>query len=141
MAKLTIEGMDEIQNMLDQLAQPTKMAIKAVNAASPILEESLKSSIEAAANHGYATGELAGSIVATPAAENSLGVYSVVRAVGSDKKGLRNVEKMAYLEYGTRRKDGTGQEPHPVRQNAINAAQDKCESVIEKTIAKEVDSL
>lgn len=89
--------------MLNELAEPEKMAMKAVNKAVPIVENSLKARIREAANRTdakgrpYSTGELAGSIAGTSAKENDLGVYSVVKANGTDSKGLRNAEKMAYL--------------------------------------------
>lgn len=145
MANARIEGFEQLEKFLGRLAEPTKMAIKAVNAAAPILEESLRTEISGAANRGYATGELAASVSATKAKENQYGVYSVVKPVGTKKrKGkngkeyeIRYAEELAYLEYGTK----NGQKSHPVRQKAINRAEAKCEAVIEKEIADAVEKL
>jgi hypothetical protein len=114
------------------------MAIKAVDKAAPILEKSLRSAVSSATNRGYATGELAGSIKATKAKENDMGVFSVVKPEGKDKNGLRNVEKMAYLEYGV---SSHGQAPHPVRQTAISSAQSACIQEMERVISEEVEKL
>lgn len=137
MANARVEGFEQLEKFLGKLAEPIKMAIKAVDSAAPILEESLRSEISGAANRGYVTGELAASISATKAKENQYGVYSVVKPVGTDSGGTRNAEKLAYLEYGTSR----GQKPHPVRQKAINAAEAKCADIIEKEIADAVEKL
>lgn len=145
MANARIEGFEQLEKFLGRLAEPTKMAIKAVDAAAPILEESLRSEITGAANRGYATGELAASVTATKAKENQYGVYSVVRPVGTKKrKGkngkeyeVRHAEELAYLEYGTKK----GQRSHPVRQKAINTAEAKCADIIEKEIADAVEKL
>ena len=137
-----VTGFEDLERMLNKLAEPEKMAIKAVNEATPILERSLKTKVREAANRTdkkgqpYSTGELADSIAAIPATENEYGVYSVVKANGTDSKGLRNVEKMAYLEYGVR---SHGQEPHPVREPAVASCESDVLDTMEKIIYSEVD--
>jgi hypothetical protein len=138
MAHISFTGFEELDTIMQKLAEPEKMAIKAVDEAAPILEKSLRSAVAAAANRGYATGELEGSIRATKAKENDMGVFSVVKPEGSDKTGLRNVEKMAYLEYGVASR---GQAAHPVRQKAINDAQSACISAMERVISEEVEEM
>lgn len=147
MARAKLTGFDELERFLGKLAQPEKMAIKAVDAAAPILEESFKAEVRSAANRKdkyekpYSKGDLAEHIVATKAKENHLGVYAVVRPIGSVKRGekeLRNAEKLAYLEYGVA---SHGQKPHPVRQKAINSAEAQCEKTMQDVIYKEVDKL
>lgn len=144
MAKVSLTGFDNLEQFLNKLAKPEKMAIKAVDKASPVLEKSLKSEIEKAANRKdtrgkpYSTGELAASIERTKARENDLGVFAVVKPDDTDSKGLLNVEKLAYLEYGVA---AHGQLPHPVRQKAVNAAEAECEEIMRKVIYEEVDSL
>lgn len=139
-----ITGFEDLEKMLNELAEPEKMAKKAVDKAVPIVENSLKARIQEAANRTdtkgrpYSTGELAGSIAGTAAKENDLGVYSVVKANGTDSKGLRNAEKMAYLEYGVR---SHGQEPHPVRGPAVAACEAKVLETMENVIYSEVDKL
>lgn len=144
MARASLTGFDDLESMLSKLMEPTKMAVKAVDAAAPVLEESLRSEIRKAANrtdekgYPYSTGELAASIHRTEAKENHLGVFSVVKADGTDSKGLRNVEKLAYLEYGVASR---GQVPRPVRQKAVNSAEEECIRIMQEVIYEEVDKL
>lgn len=144
MARASLTGFEDLEKFLGKLAEPEKMAVKAVDAATPIAEKRLKAEITKAANrkdrHGkpYSTGELAASIGHTKAGVNNLGVFAVVMPMGEDKKGLRNAEKMAYLEYGVK---SHGQAPHPVRQKTVNAVKTECQRAMEETVYREVDKL
>ena len=144
MARAKITGFDNLSQFFAKLEHPEKIAIKAVDKASPVLEKSLRSEIEKAANRidargkPYSTGELAASIERTKARENDLGVFAVVKPEGTDSKGLRNVEKLAYLEYGVASK---GQVAHPVRQKANNAAEEECVKIMQEVVYEEVDKL
>ena len=86
----------------------------------------------------YSTGALAASVKATKARENDLGVYSVVKPNGTDAKGTRNAEKMAYLEHGVR---SHGQTPQPVRSAAVAACEAEVISAMEQVINQEVERL
>ena len=68
----------------------------------------------------------------------SLGVFAVVKPNGTDKNGLRNAEKMGYLEYGVR---SHGQEPRPVRAAAVAQSENAVMQVMEEVIGAEVDKL
>lgn len=144
MARAKLTGFEDLERFLGKLAEPEKMAAKAVDAAAPLAVKRLKAEIAKAANRKdaqgkpYSTGELAASVGRTETDENDLGVYSVVLPLGTDKKGLRNVEKMAYLEYGVKSK---GQAPHPVRQRTVNAVEAECQRIMGKTVYGEVDKL
>lgn len=144
MAKIRANGFEEVNRMLSRLAQPDAMAIKAVEAAVPVVEKNLKAQIRSAANrtdeHGrpYSTGELEQSIAATEASMNDLGAYSVIKPEGTDSKGLRNAEKLAYLEYGVR---SHGQEPRPVRAAAVAKSEGEALKVMEAVIGAEVEKL
>lgn len=144
MAMIDLTGFDDLERFLGKLAEPGKIAVKAVDTAAPLAVKRLKAEITKAANRKdargkpYSTGELAASVGRTETDENDLGVYSVVLPIGTDKKGLRNVEKLAYLEYGVKSK---GQAPHPVRQKTANAVEAKCQRIMEETIYREVDKL
>ena len=91
---MTITGFEDVEEMLNKLANPYEMAEKAVNKAAPIVEKNLKTQIRSAANRRdkygkpYSTGELEASIAATNARDNSLGVFAVVKPNGTDKNGL-----------------------------------------------------
>lgn len=65
-------------------------------------------------------------------------VFAVVKPNGTDKNGLRNAEKMGYLEYGVR---SHGQEPRPVRAAAVAQSENAVMQVMEEVIGAEVDKL
>lgn len=137
MAKCKLEGFDGLVESLDKLAANTgEIVEEAINAATPTLKEALIECIEDAANRGYATGELAQSIEATEAKQNAYGYFAAVRPVGKDSKGVRNGEKLAYLEYGTSK-----QEAHPVMARALNRAGEKCEKIMQDKVEKAVQKL
>lgn len=139
MANCSITGFNELEKMLRKLEQPEKMAIKAVDAASPVLVRALQNSINAATgSSGRSKGTLAGSIEATSARQNELGVFSAVRPTGTDAKGVRNGAKLAYLEYGVK---SHNQPPRPVRSAAVAIAEGQCLSIIQDIIEQEVNSL
>ena len=101
---MTITGFEDVEEMLNKLANPYEMAEKAVNKAAPIVEKNLKTQIRSAANRRdkygkpYSTGELEASIAATNARDNSLGVFAVVKPNGTDKNGFRNAVFKAIKE-------------------------------------------
>ncbi len=131
---ITITGLSDLDDLFEKGLKANDIAKKAVDRAAPVLEDSLKGKISGAASRGYATGELAGSISATKAKVNDRGVFAAVRPTGHDRKGVRNAEKMAYLEYGTSR----GQAPHPVRDAAASSAEGECVSVMEQVVYEEL---
>lgn len=137
MARCSITGFNELEKLMNKLTQPEKIAIKAVDAASPVLVNAMKSSISGATS-GKATGSLAGSIQATSARQNEMGVFSAVRPTGTDSKGVRNGAKLAYLEYGVK---SNNQPPRPVRSAAVAMAEGQCLSIIQNVIEQEVNSL
>ena len=136
MGRCSITGFDELEKLLKKLDEPEKMAIKAVDAASPVLVRALQGAINSATSGG--TGALAGSISATSARQNELGVFSAVRPTGTDANGVRNGAKLAYLEYGVK---SHNQPPRPVRASAVAAAEGECLKIIENVIQQEVGQL
>lgn len=137
MARCTITGFDELEKVLKKLEQPEKIAIKAVDAASPVLVRAMKGAIESATSDS-SSGSLAASIEATSARQNELGVFSAVRPTGTDSKGVRNGAKLAYLEYGVK---SHNQPPRPVREAAVAAAEGECLRIIQNVVEEEVGSL
>lgn len=137
MARCSITGFNELEKMLKKLQEPEKMAIKAVDAASPVLVRAMKSAITSAVSDG-STGSLAASIESTNARQNEYGVFSAVRPTGTDSKGVRNGAKLAYLEYGVK---SHNQPPRPVRESAVAAAEGECIKIVQQMIESEVGSL
>ena len=144
MARAKAIGFSEVDKMFNKLMHPETMAVRAVDAAVPVIEKNMKARIKSVANRvdgkgrPYSTGELAASVSATDARENAYGVFSAVRPIGEDAKGMRNVEKMAYLEYGVA---SHGQEPRPIRQKVINESEGECLKIMKDVIYSEVDKL
>lgn len=80
-----------------------------IKASEPIIEKALK---EECAKHNIAErdttrGAMVASIKATGPKKTKSGIYDFVRPTGKDAKGVRNMEKLAYLEYGTSKQPAT----------------------------------
>ena len=120
-------GVDEFAKELEELGNVDKYAPELLNAAAPILEKELHSQVQRKANRGYATGDLAASIKAKKPGENKYGHYVVVTAEGKDRKGVRNNEKLAYLNYGTSK-----QQARPVIAKSIKNAEGDCLEAMQK---------
>lgn len=89
---------------------------KMVNAASPILENSLR---QAAQSHRE-TGDMAAAIKAAKAKDTASGVTSEVYPTGTGRNGTRNMAKLAYLEYGTYKQRAT-----PIIKQAVFSSRDR----------------
>lgn len=120
-------GLDVFEKELMELGDAEDIAKQAIDAATPILVDSLKSEIEKAANKGYATGALKNSIKATKAAVNKQGCFAAVRPTGVDENGVRNGEKFGYLENGTSK-----QMAKPVLRKAIEKSEKACLEAMQK---------
>lgn len=145
MAHLRITGIDVWDDVLKGLGHPEKIAKEAINAAVPILEKTTRAAVKASSN----SDKLAQSFTRTPAKENNLGVYSVVRPTGDFNEDLSNEDLAAQFEYGRKgdylrsgmQRPATAMRPRPWRAKAINSARAECEKIMEETIYREVDKL
>lgn len=116
-----INGVDDLIKELEKVGNIDTYAPELLNAAAPILERSVKTEVGKAANRGYVTGDLKGAVKANKPSQNQYGHYVSVTAKGSDRKGVRNNEKLAFLNYGTSK-----QEARPVLSNSVNNAEKEC---------------
>lgn len=134
MSIFEMSGIDNLMKQLENLSKTTdEIAEKMINSASPILESNVKKNIQKEANRGYATGELAESIEADKVQHNAFGCYSIIRPTGKDSKGVRNGEKLAYLEYGV-----PGREvPHPVITKSVNESETACLKEMQRVFDQE----
>ena len=119
-------GFDDLAEELERLGQIDRYAPRILGAAAPILEKSLKEIVKEEADAGYATGALVRSIKANRPSKNKYGHYVAVTARGTDAKGIRKNEKLAYLNYGTQR-----QAARPVIARAVRNAEDECLEAIQ----------
>lgn len=104
MARLDVTGIDDLLSDFNRWSDPVAVnqaAVKAVDAASPGVAAEMSSAIAGVEHGPYATGSVSRSVKATKAKTNAYGVFSASRPTGRDKKGKRNAEKAAYLQYGT----------------------------------------
>ncbi len=124
MANFEMTGFDFLLRKLENASKLDYVAPEMINAALPILQDSLKETIRKEADRGYATGEMAESVEKTETKRNRYGYFGLVRPTGMDEKGVRNMEKLAYLHYGT-----STQQARPVVTKAVFHAKRK---VIEK---------
>ncbi len=132
MARMELDGIDELVNELEEMGDLSETAPKMLGEAGTILERNLKKNVRIAASNGNATGELVESIHTMPARQNAYGHYTVVGPTGTDKKGLRNGEKMAYLEYGTSRNGKRRQPPRPVMEKTLRESEPSVEDKMQE---------
>ena len=98
MAKFDFNIPDGFIKQLGRLSDVDRIAPKMIDEAIPILLDNVK---RETARHKLA-GDMHKSIKATRAKKSPKGgFYALVRPTGTDSKGVRNIEKMVYLEYGT----------------------------------------
>ena len=122
----TIKTPDGLNQLLRELTSldADKMTDEMMKAAEPVMLEKMKSHAQ---KHNYSES-MYRSIKSTGVKTNRSGKYLVVRPTGKDKKGVRNMEKMAYLEYGTYKQAAT-----PVVTPAVKDA--------ESTVEREMDAI
>lgn len=149
MADLKITDIDAWDSIFKELSHPEKIAKEAVNEAVQILEDSTRAAVKASSH----SDKLAQSFSRTPAKENALGVYSVVRPTGDftlrDGKTMSNADLAAQFEYGRKggykrhemKRPATSMEAKPWRQNAVNNARAACEATAERKVYEIVDRI
>lgn len=126
MAKVKASGFADLIRDLTSL-DVDRMTDEMITAAEPVMMEKLKSHAQ---KHRY-SGEMINSIKSTGIKRNKTGKYLVVRPTGKDSKGVRNMEKMAYLEYGTYKQAAT-----PVLTPAVRDAESTVENKFREIFEK-----
>lgn len=136
MSNLDVDGFEDFFKTLDKLGESaTGTAKKAIAKATPVLQKSVRSTINSIVGP-KATGELARSFVPTDPKENKYGVYSTMRPVGRDKKGVEYAKMAAFLEYGTPYRIAK-----PYIDSATKKAKSECESVMQKVFDEEIEKI
>ena len=131
-----LTGWDDLIKYLDKLStKPYLDSItqKAVNQAKEVGASSMRSAIASSEFGERSTGSVAASVVTTYAKVNSYGTYSVAMPSGHDKKGKRNGEKAAYLEYGS-----PTLAARPWRARAVTAAKGHALKIMEEILKSEM---
>lgn len=130
MGKFDFEVSPEFIKQLGRLEDVDRIAPQMIDEAMPILEKNLKSEL----SKHKRTNEMLTSVKRTHAGKvRGGGYYAVVRPTGKDSKGVRNMEKLAWLEYGTRK-----QSPKPILTKAIKDSQSPVEKKMQEVFEREV---
>lgn len=130
MAQFSISGMDELLVKLNQLGRFDEIAPKMMKAGMEILQEE----VVAEASKHKDTGAMVASIKPTGLmAGYDGGYYMCTRPTGRDKKGVRNMEKMVYLEYGVKGCPGV-----PVITAAVIKAEPKVIQAMQEVFTREI---
>lgn len=127
----TSQGLDDFLHSLTSL-EVDKMTTEMLEAAEPTLTENVKRY----ADKHRASGSMAKSIKSTGVKERDGGKYLVVRPTGKDHKGVRNMEKLAYLEYGTIKQPAS-----PVITPAVKAAEGNIERIWNEVMDKHLGKI
>lgn len=108
------------------------MTDEMIEAAEPVMMEKMKNH---AKRHKH-SASMYNSIKSTGVKQNRSGKYLVVRPTGKDSKGVRNMEKMAYLEYGTYKQAAT-----PVVTPAVKEAEAAVERAMDGIFDKYMEKV
>ena len=131
--RVAINGFDDVLKQLDKLADKSKaddIAKKAVNAALPKLESSVRSHVR--------PREVSGNVVAKEAKVNEYGVFGVATVSGHIVRGNRAepAAKIANIvEYG--RDHSIGRQPW--RAASAGSAESACIEAVKKVIEAEME--
>lgn len=104
MAKFSYNPPADFLKQLGRLAQIDEVAPMMVDEAIPIVRNKLKKEVA----YNVRTGALQESIRATKSKKLKSGSqYACAMPTGTDENGTRNMEKFAYLEFGTSKQAAT----------------------------------
>lgn len=131
MASFEMEGLDSLISELSSI-EIDEIAPKMLEESAPILESNIK---QRASLHNR-TGSMADSIKTTKAKAGKDGYSITVRPTGQDKKGVRNMEKMVYMEYGTYKQNATPILTPAIRESE-NDVLEKMQEVFDREVGAE----
>ena len=126
MAKFAFDYPKELMEQLDRAADPDRIAKAMIDAATPTLVKNVKKELYA----HIRTGSMVDSVKRTKAKKykNGSGYYGVVRPTSKDGKGVRNMEKLAHMEYGTSHQPAT-----PILSKALQASEKEVTEIMQDT--------
>ena len=131
MAKFLVNDFSTaLENQINKFDIVDEIAPKMLKKATPVVEKHLKSSLQ---THNQ-TGEMINSIKPTTPNKGKRGWVSTVRPTGRDDKGVRNMEKLVYLQYGTSKQVAT-----PVLEQVVNKSKDEVQTAMQEIFSEEMD--
>lgn len=131
MANFSVQGLDDLMTGLDSL-EIDKIAPIMLEETVPILEKNVKNRAEIHKD----TGEMITSIKPTKPKRTGEGYSITVRPTGKDKKGIRNMEKACYLEFGTSK-----QKADPIISPAVRESEDDVAEKMQEVFDREVERI
>lgn len=130
MARFEYSIPDDFLKQLGKMEDIDRLAPKMIDEALPILEKNFKREL---AKHKR-TGDLINSVKKTKAGKSKYsGYYGLVLPTGTDQNGVRNMDKLAYMEFGT-----TAQPADPVITNVTNSSEAAVLSKMQEVFTREV---
>lgn len=129
MATFNMRGIDGLEAALARIGRLDEIAPKMLEEAAPILKEEV---IQQATPHWF-SGSMVKSIKSTGVKDGKDGHYICVRPTGKDKRGVRNMDKMAYLEFGRK-----GRAAIPVIRTAVLNAAPEVRAKMQEVFNREV---
>lgn len=130
MANFDFDFGESLEQQLEKFDIIDEIAPKMLKRATPVVSKHLKSSLQ---THNQ-TGQMINSVKATKPNKGKNGWVSTVRPTGRDDKGVRNMEKLVYLQYGTSKQVAT-----PVLEQVVNKSKDEVQKVMQEIFSEEMD--
>jgi HK97 gp10 family phage protein len=134
-AKFTYEAPTDFLKQLGRLAKVDEIAPQMLNESIPVVKDKLQKEL---AWH-VRTGKLQESIKCTKAKKVKDGHYVVAIPTGTDENGMRNIEKLVYLEYGTSKNSKQRQSPTPVIKTALNDSESTVLNRMQEVFTREAN--
>ena len=129
MASVDVNGLDEFIGKLDAI-DLMSATTKGLGKAAEVVERNMKSELS---THRR-TGDLDRSVRKRAVKRKTDGASVFVGPSGSDRKGVRNMEKLAYLEYGTSKQSAT-----PVIAKVVRSSESAVMKELEEAIQKSIE--
>lgn len=121
---------DELEKQILGLDNFDEIAPKIIEASIPTLKTNVITEME---KHKE-SGEMVESVKATKLKKGKNGWSTFVRPTGYDAKGVRNMEKLAHLEYGTSKQDAI-----PTLSVAVSKSEKPIAEIMQEVYNREVE--
>lgn len=143
MARIKVKLSEDTDELVKALSD--KQIFNILVESTPPLEKAMKKNAEKLVRSDRfgkkrTTGALAKSIKPTKPRRGGRGAnsaYVVVRPTGKDSKGVRNMEKMVYNEYGTHSHKHI-QVPHPILPKTVAESEDAVADLMQSGLEREL---
>lgn len=122
MAKFSVTMDNELVKQLERLENFDELAKQILTDSSQPLESALSRELSE-----HKDTEALIKSVKKVVKKSKYGWFLMVRPTGKDKKGVRNMEKLAYIEFGTSR-----QAPRPLLSRAMSRAESAVKELMQR---------